>query len=66
MKIRIHFYSDLLNHTYFWEMPDYNTPHGQKFLRKLHQPDDVKISILKDLVHLLKVANGENNAITAE
>jgi len=25
MKIRIHFYSDLENHTYFWEDPDYTS-----------------------------------------
>jgi len=65
MKTRIHFYSDLLNHTYFWEQPSYDTARGKKFLRKLHQPDSVKIEILKDLIHLLKVSAG-GNVINAE
>jgi hypothetical protein len=35
MKIRIHFYNDLKNHTYFFEDPEYDTARGEKFLNKL-------------------------------
>jgi len=35
MKIRIHFYKDLLKHTYFWEEPEYDSAQGKKFLKKL-------------------------------
>ena len=35
MKIRIHFYKDMLNHSYFFEDPDYENPLTSKFLKKL-------------------------------
>jgi Ni,Fe-hydrogenase maturation factor len=31
MKVRIHFYKDMINHTYFFEEPDYSNPITQKF-----------------------------------
>jgi len=43
MKIRIHFYRDMANHTYFFEEPNYNTSLGSKFLKRLKQPNDIKI-----------------------
>ena len=46
MKVRIHFYKDLLNHTYFFEYPFYNTEHAKKFVKKLKQPPEIKIKIL--------------------
>lgn len=49
MKKRIHFYGDLLNHTYFFEEPEYNTPIAKKFLTKLKQPNEIKQEILEDL-----------------
>ena len=53
MKIRIHFYSDLLNHTYFFEAPSYDGPRSKAFLGKLkNQPHEVKIEILQDLTAL--------------
>ena len=39
MKVRIHFYKDLLNHTYFFEEPFYNSEHARKFIKKLKQPN---------------------------
>ena len=35
MKIRIHFYKDMLNHTYFFVDPEYDTPLSLKFFKKL-------------------------------
>ena len=51
MKVRIHFYKDLLNHTYFFEDPFYNTEHAKKFVKKLKQPPEIKIKILYDLMY---------------
>ena len=52
MKIRIRFYPDLQNHTYFFEEPAYDLPQTRKFLRRLKQPTEVKIEILEDLITL--------------
>ena len=52
MKKRIHFYDALLNHTYFFEKPEYNTDRSRKFAQKLKQPNEVKIEILEDLQKL--------------
>ena len=41
MKIRIHFYSDLENHTYFFEDPDLMSERSVKFASKLKQPNHV-------------------------
>ena len=54
MKIRIHFYSDLNLHTYFFEQPRYDSEIGLKFLKKLKQPNDVKCEILADLITLFE------------
>ena len=54
MKIRIHFYSDLLNHTYFFEEPSYENEIGKKFLKKLKQPNEVKREILQDLITIFE------------
>ena len=35
MKTRIHFYSDMKNHTYFFIEPTYDTTMSQGFLNKL-------------------------------
>ena len=35
MKIRIHFYKDMLNHTYFFAEPDYEGEISEKMVRKL-------------------------------
>lgn len=35
MKIRIHFYKDMCNHTYFFEEPTYETNLSEKFKKKL-------------------------------
>lgn len=42
MKIRIHFFKDLKNHTYFFTDPQYLSDIADKFLSKLKQPDSVK------------------------
>jgi glutamyl/glutaminyl-tRNA synthetase len=42
MKIRIHFFHDMKNHTYFFTDPAYNTPIAEKFLTKL-MPNSSKI-----------------------
>ena len=52
MKSRIHFYTDLNNHTYFFEKPQYATQRAEKFLTRLKQPTEVKIEILSDLVQI--------------
>lgn len=54
MKPRIHYFKDLKNHTYFFEEPTYSDKRAQKFLKKLSQPDEVKIEILQDLITLLE------------
>ena len=54
MRIRIHFYSDLVNHSYFFEEPSYDNQIGQKFLKKLKQSNDVKREILADLIVLFE------------
>jgi hypothetical protein len=54
MKIRIHFYSDLQHHSYFFEDPKYDNDIGQKFLNKLKQPNEVKCEILSDLIQLFE------------
>lgn len=35
MKIRIHFYKDMCNHTYYFTDPEYNTALSEKFAKKL-------------------------------
>ena len=35
MKIRMRYVADIQNHTYFFEMPDYETELGRKFVTKL-------------------------------
>lgn len=37
MRIRIHFFKDMVNHTYFFIDPTYSTEISQKFLSKLNQ-----------------------------
>lgn len=49
MKIRIHFFKDMKNHTYFFTDPIYDSAVAEKFMSKLKQPDLVKRSILTDL-----------------
>lgn len=69
MKIRIHFYSDLLNHTYFWEPPNYDTERGQKFLKKLNgQPKEVMQEILTDLAAIFERnrVDSETDAVSCE
>jgi len=51
MKNRIHFYEDLLNHTYFFEEPVYDSS-IKSFKKKLTQPTLTKIEILEDLQQL--------------
>lgn len=59
MKQRIHFYSDLENHTYFFVEPLYNTERSQKFEKRLRQPTEVKIEILEDLLVLFEQLKAE-------
>lgn len=54
MKIRIHFYSDMKNHTYFFIEPTYDNDFSQKLFKKLKQPNDVKVKILEGLKIQLK------------
>lgn len=63
MKIRIHFYSDLLNHTYFFQDPSLDTKQGKKTLSKLkNQPHAVKAEILQDLITLFQAARKGNDS----
>jgi len=59
MKNRIHFYEDLLNHTYFFEEPTYDSS-IKSFKKKLTQPTSTKIEILEDLKLLFKASVIEN------
>ena len=43
MKQRIHFYSDLQNHTYFFTEPYYLSERSQKFEKRLRQSKEVKL-----------------------
>lgn len=52
MKIRIHFYKDMCNHTYFFTEPSYEGSLPEKLIKKLKQPDEVKCTILKDIKDL--------------
>lgn len=49
MKIRIHFFKDMKNHTYFFRPPVYDSAVAEKFLAKLKQSDENKLKTLKDL-----------------
>lgn len=49
MKIRIHYYQDMINHVYFFVDPDYDCELSQKLYKKLKHTDDVKIQVLTDL-----------------
>jgi len=42
MKIRIHFYKDMQNHTYFFTEPDYEGEISEKMVKKLKQPHETK------------------------
>ena len=53
MKIRIHFFKDMKNHSYFFRSPVYDSAVAEKFLVKLKQPDDIKLKTLSDLGQLL-------------
>jgi glutamyl/glutaminyl-tRNA synthetase len=58
MKIRIHFYKDMNNHAYFFVDPEYDTKISQKFLKRLKQPNAVKVEILNGLKdRLVKLSN---------
>ena len=60
MKVRIHFFKDMVNHTYFFTSPIYDSEVAEKFLNKLKQPDEVKRSILTDLeVVLAEIPNDQ-------
>ena len=50
MKTRIHFYHDLLAHSYFFEEPTYEGPASEKFLRNLKRPNEEKIE--NSLLHI--------------
>mmetsp|Transcript_42020 Transcript_42020/g.64368 ORF Transcript_42020/g.64368 Transcript_42020/m.64368 type:complete len:186 (-) Transcript_42020:7-564(-) len=63
MKSRIHFYSELANHTYFFEEPVYDHPRTKKFMKKLKKPPQVKIAILQDMVHLFKAIQREQEGV---
>lgn len=49
LKERIHFYSDLQNHTYFFESPDFKSMLSMNFAKKLKTNTKTKIEILEDL-----------------
>lgn len=49
MKIRIHFFKDMTNHTYFFVDPEYDTQIAIKFAKKLKQSSEIQIQILTDL-----------------
>lgn len=66
MKIRIHFYSDLLNHTYFFEEPVYDSPITSKFMHKLKQSNEVNSEILKDLLQIFKTNFTDNDVISKD
>jgi hypothetical protein len=38
MKVRIHFYKDMLNHQYLFTEPDYNTEIAKNFQAKVKLP----------------------------
>ena len=54
MKIRIHFFKDMNNHTYFFKDPIYENAIAEKFLTKLKQPNEVKCKILRDISSIIK------------
>jgi len=60
MKNRIHFYEDLLNHTYFFEEPTYDSS-IKSFKKKLTQPTLTKIEILEDLLLLFSKASEQTS-----
>ena len=57
MKIRIRFYKDMLNHTYFFTEPYYETEFALKCIKKLKQPLEIKIKVLKELYSRFKTLN---------
>ncbi len=56
MKIRIHFYSDLKNHVYFFVDPEYDNELAEKFFKKLKLQNEEKATVLAELKkRLLKI-----------
>jgi len=49
MRVRIHFYRDMVNHAYFFTEPVYQTAIADKFLEKIKQSNKSKTVILRDL-----------------
>ena len=49
MKIRMRFLSNIKNHAYFFELPEYDTKLGKNFVTKLRQPALTNKQILADL-----------------
>ena len=43
MRVRIHFFKDMKNHTYFFRDPLYDSSVAEKFLVKLKSPDALKL-----------------------
>ncbi len=53
MKIRIHFFKEMVHHSYLFTSPLYDSSVAEKFLSKLKQPDSIKRSILADIAKTL-------------
>jgi len=53
MKVRMQFYDDLKNHTYFFTDPTYESQNSKTFLRKIKQSPENNKTILTDLAEIL-------------
>ena len=62
LKIRIRFFKELINHTYFFERPDYSSELSKKCAKKLKSSPELKVEILEDLKRIL----GDQKAINAD
>jgi hypothetical protein len=54
MKVRIRFHSEIQNHKYLFEDPDFKTELAKAFLAKIKQSHKVNRTILLDLHEIIK------------
>lgn len=64
MKVRIHFYSDMQKHTYFFTEPDYADSLSEKMQKKLKLPDEAKCTVLAQLKE--RLGRVEDSRFTAD
>lgn len=60
MKVRLRYHTDIQNHKYLFEEPDYSTELGLKFQKKIKRSSEVNLQILKDISESLAEKDDSN------